>query len=69
MPQSPILTAIGVISGTSMDGIDVSVVETDGDKTVRPGPVMSPRPTTGKLARRPLPAGPGNNASHARGRQ
>ncbi|NBJ09741.1 anhydro-N-acetylmuramic acid kinase [Microvirga arsenatis] len=30
--------AIGVISGTSMDGIDVSIVETDGDTMVRPGP-------------------------------
>ena len=29
--------AIGVISGTSMDGIDVSVVDTDGDRIVRPG--------------------------------
>ena len=37
MPHSS-LTAIGVISGTSMDGIDVSVVETDGDQLVRPGP-------------------------------
>ncbi len=32
------VTAIGVISGTSMDGIDVSVVETDGDSLVHPGP-------------------------------
>jgi anhydro-N-acetylmuramic acid kinase len=38
MPESSLSTAIGVISGTSMDGIDVSVVETDGDQTVRPGP-------------------------------
>ena len=37
MPHSS-LTAIGVISGTSMDGIDVSIVETDGDQMVRPGP-------------------------------
>jgi anhydro-N-acetylmuramic acid kinase len=34
----PLLKAIGVISGTSMDGIDVSMVETDGDTIVRPGP-------------------------------
>src|SRR4051812_44095950 len=38
MPGSSSLTAIGVISGTSMDGIDVSVVQTDGDQNVRPGP-------------------------------
>ncbi len=37
--SSPSLTrAIGVISGTSMDGIDVALVETDGDRAVRPGP-------------------------------
>ena len=28
--DKPVLTAIGVISGTSMDGIDVSIVESDG---------------------------------------
>jgi anhydro-N-acetylmuramic acid kinase len=38
MPQRSAVTAIGVISGTSMDGIDVSVVETDGDAAVAPGP-------------------------------
>lgn len=38
MPQRPPVQAIGVISGTSMDGIDVSIVETDGDTLVRPGP-------------------------------
>ncbi len=31
-------TAIGAISGTSMDGIDISVVTTDGRVLVRPGP-------------------------------
>jgi anhydro-N-acetylmuramic acid kinase len=33
-----IVRAIGVISGTSMDGIDVSLVDSDGDRAVRPGP-------------------------------
>jgi len=30
--------AIGVISGTSMDGIDVALVESDGEAELRPGP-------------------------------
>ena len=38
MSQRPPVKAIGVISGTSMDGIDVSIVETDGDTIVWPGP-------------------------------
>jgi anhydro-N-acetylmuramic acid kinase len=37
-PHPSSLTAIGVISGTSMDGIDVSIVETDGDQFVNAGP-------------------------------
>jgi anhydro-N-acetylmuramic acid kinase len=32
------MRAIGVISGTSMDGIDAAFVETDGDGHVKPGP-------------------------------
>jgi anhydro-N-acetylmuramic acid kinase len=35
--HAPIRRAIGVISGTSMDGIDVAVVETDGEAAVTPG--------------------------------
>jgi anhydro-N-acetylmuramic acid kinase len=38
MNSPPLTRAIGVISGTSMDGIDVALVETDGDRAVRPGP-------------------------------
>ncbi|MBB4040700.1 anhydro-N-acetylmuramic acid kinase [Microvirga flocculans] len=38
MPERPVVKAIGAISGTSMDGIDVSIVETDGDSVVKPGP-------------------------------
>ncbi|MXQ11399.1 anhydro-N-acetylmuramic acid kinase [Microvirga makkahensis] len=37
MSQRPPVKAIGVISGTSMDGIDVSIVETDGEALVKPG--------------------------------
>ena len=32
--QQDSLTAIGVISGTSMDGIDVSIVTSDGREAV-----------------------------------
>jgi anhydro-N-acetylmuramic acid kinase len=38
MTAQRLTRAIGVISGTSMDGIDVSVVDTDGESTVSPGP-------------------------------
>lgn len=33
-----VLRAIGIISGTSMDGIDVAIMETDGERHVMPGP-------------------------------
>ena len=37
MPAQRMMTAIGCISGTSMDGIDVAVVVTDGADRVAPG--------------------------------
>lgn len=33
------IRAVGVISGTSMDAIDVALIDTDGETGVRPGPV------------------------------
>lgn len=38
MTELPRLTAIGAISGTSMDGIDIALVETDGVDIRRTGP-------------------------------
>jgi anhydro-N-acetylmuramic acid kinase len=33
------LTAIGLMSGTSLDGVDVALIETDGEKVSRLGPI------------------------------
>jgi anhydro-N-acetylmuramic acid kinase len=38
MSQALIETAIGVISGTSMDGVDVALIRSDGETRVEPGP-------------------------------
>jgi len=34
-------TAIGVISGTSMDGIDVALIESDGEARLKTGPAAT----------------------------
>jgi anhydro-N-acetylmuramic acid kinase len=38
MSAEALATAIGVISGTSMDGIDVALIRSDGEARVEPGP-------------------------------
>ena len=39
MGEAGWVRAVGVISGTSMDAIDVALVDTDGETGLRPGPV------------------------------
>ena len=36
-----IVTAIGLMSGTSLDGIDAAVIETDGEAAIRTGPSLT----------------------------
>ncbi len=45
METTPLRTVIGVISGTSMDGIDIALISTDGLQIVQAGPgMMAPYP-------------------------
>jgi len=41
MNQAKIYTAIGLMSGTSLDGIDVALIKTDGEELVEFGPSMT----------------------------
>lgn len=39
--MSKVMRAIGLMSGTSMDGIDVALLETDGEEAIKRGPSIS----------------------------
>lgn len=39
--MSKVMRAIGLMSGTSMDGIDVALLETDGEDAIKRGPAMA----------------------------
>lgn len=41
MPTGRTVRALGLMSGTSLDGIDMALIETDGEDRVRPGPSVT----------------------------
>jgi 1,6-anhydro-N-acetylmuramate kinase len=49
--------AIGLMSGTSMDGIDAAVIETDGSTHLRPDITGVSEPVTGGVRWDPAPTG------------
>lgn len=38
--MSELLTAIGLMSGTSLDGVDAAILRTDGEDVIEPGPTL-----------------------------
>src|SRR5579885_898330 len=51
-----VFRAIGLMSGTSLDGIDAALLETDGETVAIPGPArtIAYAPATGQMLRRAL---------------
>lgn len=41
MTDTPVLTAIGLMSGTSLDGVDAALIRTDGERIFQIGPALS----------------------------
>ena len=59
MSERRLETAVGVISGTSMDGIDVALIQSDGEARVEAGPAATfPYPEPVALALRAVVANP-----------
>ncbi|MEX1108243.1 MAG: anhydro-N-acetylmuramic acid kinase [Dongiaceae bacterium] len=64
LPVSPPIRAIGLMSGTSCDGIDAALIETDGERVLQTGPGLTTpydRPFAARLTG--LMAGEGDAAA------